>query len=134
MTYTGQCHCGAVRYQLTGEPKVVSLCHCRDCQRSAGSPLVSWAMFPDTALTITSGQPKTINSSGTAMRSFCAECGSGLFYRNAAVLPGIVDVQSATLDDPDLLPPSLQVQTAERLHWVSTLNALPEFERYPGMD
>lgn len=96
--------------------------------------MVSWAMFPETALSLTKGQPKTINSSGTAMRSFCAECGSGLFYRNAAVLPGIVDVQSATLDEPDLLPPSLQVQTAERLHWISTINQLPEFERFPGMD
>ena len=131
MTYTGQCHCGAVRYQLSGEPKVVSLCHCRDCQRSAGAPMVSWAMFPDTALTLLQGQPKTINSSGTAMRSFCGECGSGLFYRNAAILPGIVDVQSATLDDPDQLPPSLQIQTAERLHWISTINDLPGFERYP---
>ncbi len=131
MTYTGQCHCGAVRYQLSGEPKVVSLCHCRDCQRSAGAPMVSWAMFAETALSITSGQPKTINSSGTAMRSFCGECGSGLFYRNAAILPGIVDVQSATLDDPDQLPPSLQIQTAERLHWISTINDLPGFERYP---
>lgn len=96
--------------------------------------MVSWAMFPETALTLTKGQPKTINSSGTAMRSFCAECGSGLFYRNAAVLPGIVDVQSATLDDPDALAPTLQIQTAERLHWVSKISALPEFERYPGMD
>ena len=134
MTYSGQCHCGAVRYQLTGEPKVTSLCHCRDCRKSAGAPMVSWAMFPETALTLTQGQPKTINSSGTAMRSFCADCGSGLFYRNAAVLPGIVDVQSATLDEPDLLPPGLQVQTAERLHWISTINQLPAFERYPKMD
>lgn len=133
MTYTGQCHCGAVRYQLSGEPKVVSLCHCRDCQRSAGAPMVSWAMFPDTALTLLQGQPTTINSSGTAMRSFCGHCGSGLFYRNAAILPGIVDVQTATLDNPDLLPPSLQIQTAERLHWITRLNDLPGFERFPDM-
>jgi hypothetical protein len=83
MTYSGQCLCGAIRYQLSGEPKVVALCHCSDCRRSAGAPMVAWAMFPETALTLTKGQPKTINSSGTAMRSFCADCGSGLFYRNA---------------------------------------------------
>ena len=66
------------------------------------------------------------------MRSFCPDCGSGLFYRNAAVLPGIVDVQSSTLDDPDSLPPTAQVQTAERLGWMTRIHALPEFERYPG--
>jgi hypothetical protein len=131
MTYTGRCFCGAVRYRLTGAPKHVSICHCDDCRRSAGTPMVSWAMFPEAALAVTQGQPKTINSSGTAMRSFCVACGSGLFYRNAAILPGLVDVQTATLDDPNALPPSVQIQTAERLAWVKSAHALPEFERYP---
>lgn len=132
MTYSGQCHCGAIRYQLSGEPNHVAICHCSDCRRSAGAPMVSWAMFPEAALTVTQGQPKTINSSGTAMRSFCGDCGSGLFYRNAVVLPGIVDVQSATLDDPEALPPGVQIQTAERLRWMTHLHELPAFERYPG--
>jgi len=89
-------------------------------------------MFPEAALTVTKGQPKTINSSGTAMRSFCADCGTGVFYRNAAVLPGIVDVQSATLDDPEALPPTVQVQTAERLDWMQHVHELPGFERFPS--
>lgn len=131
MSHSGQCLCGAIKYVLTGAPNIVALCHCRDCQRSAGAPMVSWAMFPESALTIIQGQPKTINSSGTAMRSFCSECGSGLFYRNETFLPGIVDVQSATLDDPDALPPGVQIQTAERLGWVRRLHALPEFTRFP---
>lgn len=132
MPYSGQCLCGAIRYQLSGAPRTVALCHCRDCQRSAGAPMVAWAMFPETALTLTQGQPKTINSSGTAMRSFCPDCGSGLFYRNAEVLPGIVDVQTATLDDPDALPPAVQIQTAERLHWMQHIQEIPEFERFPS--
>ena len=131
MTRSGQCLCGAIRYQLAGEPKSVAVCHCNDCRRSAGAPMVSWAMFPEAALTVTKGQPKTINSSGTAMRSFCADCGSGLFYRNAVVLPGIVDIQSSTLDDPEALPPAVQIQTAERLAWMKHVNELPAFERYP---
>lgn len=132
MTHTGRCHCGAIRYQLTGEPRSVALCHCSDCRRSAGAPFVHWAMFPEAALTVLAGTPKTINSSGTAMRAFCADCGTGLFYRNAPVLPGIVDIQAATLDDPDALPPAVQIQTAERLAWVSHLAQLPAFERFPG--
>jgi hypothetical protein len=132
MTYSGHCLCGAIRYQLAGEPDVVAVCHCSDCQRSAGAPMVAWAMFPENALTVTQGQPKTINSSGAAMRSFCADCGTGLFYRNETVLPGIVDIQSSTLDDPEALPPVMQIQTAERLHWMKQLQLLPEFERFPG--
>lgn len=133
MTYSGQCLCGAIRYQVTGEPRVTALCHCRDCRRSSGAPMVAWAMFPAAALTLTKGQPKTINSSGTAMRSFCADCGTGLFYRNAVMLPGCVDVQSSTLDDPEVLPPAIQVQVAERLNWMRHGHELPEFERFPAV-
>jgi hypothetical protein len=132
VNYVGQCLCGAIKYQLSGSPISVSLCHCKDCRRSAGAPVVSWAMFPESALVVLSGQPKTINSSGAAMRSFCAECGTGLFYRNANYLPDIVDVQTSTLDDPDLLPPQLQVQVAERLQWMKHIHELPEAERYPA--
>jgi hypothetical protein len=132
MHYKGHCHCGAVRYELTGSPLHVALCHCSDCRRSAGAPCVSWAMFQEESLTVTAGQPKTINSSGTAMRSFCPECGTGLFYRNAQILPGLVDVQTATLDDPDVLAPALQIQVAERLAWMEKAHELPAFERFPG--
>ena len=66
------------------------------------------------------------------MRSFCPDCGSGLFYRNAAMLPGLVDIQSSTLDQPEALPPTVQVQTAERLGWMKHILELPEFERYPA--
>lgn len=132
MNHAGRCLCGAITYELTGEPDVVALCHCRDCQRSAGAPVVSWAMFPEAALKVTQGQPKTINSSGAAMRSFCPECGSGLFYRNAENLPGIVDIQTATLNDAEAFVATVQIQVAERLKWMAHIHELPEFERFPG--
>lgn len=131
MNYNGHCLCGAIKYQISGSPISVALCHCKDCRRSAGAPAVAWAMFSESALVVMSGHPKTINSSGAAMRSFCPDCGSGLFYRNAETLPGIVDVQSSTLDDPDALPPKLQIQVAERLEWMKHVHELPEIERYP---
>ncbi|MGE0373744.1 MAG: GFA family protein [Gammaproteobacteria bacterium] len=132
MIRRGRCLCGAITYEISGDPDVVAVCHCSDCRRSAGAPIVSWAMFPESRLTVTKGVPKTINSSGTAMRSFCADCGSGLFYRNQEVLPGIVDVQSATLDDPNALAPTIQIQTAERLEWMEHVHALRAYERFPG--
>ena len=132
VAYAGRCLCGAIQYQLLGEPTSVSVCHCSDCRRSAGAPMVAWAMFPEASLVLTKGIPKTINSSGAVMRSFCADCGSGLFYRNAEILPGIVDVQTATLDNPDALPPTKQIQTAERLAWMKHMHELPEYERFPA--
>jgi hypothetical protein len=132
MTYTGGCHCGAVRYEVRGAPQHVALCHCSDCRRSAGAPMVCWAAFNEEEMTLIQGETKTFNSSGTALRSFCPECGSGLFYRNAAYLPGIVDIQSATLDDPAALPAQSHIQTAERINWMTDVHNLPSFERFPG--
>ena len=131
MPHNGRCHCGAIRYELAAEPKDVSLCHCIDCRRSSGAPVVAWAGFAEEDLKVTRGAPRTINSSGATMRSFCADCGTGLFYRNAELLPGIVDVQVATLDDPEALPPTVHIQTAEQIGWMRTAHELPRFDRFP---
>lgn len=127
----GGCHCGAVRYLIGGEPITSTLCHCADCRKHAGAPVVGWAMFPEASVTIIKGTTKTYSSSEHGRRQFCPECGTGLFYRNAEILPGITDVQTATLDDPTLLPPRRHVQTADRIAWMKDAHTLPEFERYP---
>lgn len=134
MQLSGGCHCGAVRYEISGTPQHVALCHCTDCRKSAGAPMVGWAAFAEDELVVTKGTPKTFNSSGASYRSFCTECGTGLFFRNAEFLPGIVDVQSATLDDPNALPPKAHIQVAERIGWMTTAHDLPTFSRFPGME
>lgn len=128
---TGQCHCGAIHYEMPSEVLHHALCHCTDCRRHAGAPMVAWAMIPAEQLRITSGQPTTYNSSEHGRRLFCAACGTGLFYINEANLPGMVDIQTATLDDPDALPPTAHIQVAERLSWMRHADTLPTFERYP---
>ncbi len=133
MKLTGGCQCGAVRYSVEGEPQHVALCHCSDCRKSAGAPMVSWAAFAEDAFTLEQGELATFNSSGTALRSFCPKCGTGIAYRNAEFLPGIVDIQSATLDDPDALPAGAHIQVAERISWMAAAHELPVFQRYPGM-
>jgi hypothetical protein len=131
MNTSGRCLCGAIEFEVAGDPRVVAVCHCRDCQRGAGAPMVVWAMFQEPQLRLKKGMPASINSSGTAVRSFCPTCGTGLFYRNSEVLPGLVDVQASAFDEPELLPPTIQIQVAERQHWVASLDALKAYERYP---
>lgn len=132
MEHEGGCHCGAVRYRVNGEPQHVALCHCSDCRKSAGAPMVAWAAFAEGEFTLLQGEPTVFNSSGTALRSFCPKCGTGIAYRNTKYLPGIVDIQAATLDNPDALPAGAHIQIAERIGWMETAHTLPAFERYPG--
>lgn len=131
---TGQCHCGAIRYQVAGDPLNHALCHCKDCRRHAGAPVVGWTMYPADALELLSGTPKVYASSGHGRRHFCGDCGTGLLYINEEMLPGLIDVQSATYDDPDAIPAQAHIQTAERIGWMKDSHKLPEFERYPPMD
>jgi hypothetical protein len=132
MSESGGCHCGSIRYEVSGTPQHVALCHCSDCRKSAGAPMVAWAAFSEVEFKVTKGEPRVFNSSGTAFRSFCGNCGTGLAYRNEHFLPGIVDIQAATLDNPDAFPAGVHIQTADRIGWMGSAHTLPEFERYPG--
>jgi len=130
---TGGCHCGAVRYEAAETPKRHSICHCSDCRRSTGAPMVAWAVYDANDVRVTKGEPRWRASSENAQRGFCPACATGLFYRSEKFLPGLIDIQSATLDDPGRLPPpSAHVQVAERIAWVRDVHLAPTHERYPG--
>jgi hypothetical protein len=109
-----------------------AICHCSDCRKSAGAPMVAWALVAKDDLKV-EGETKEYSSSENGRRHFCPKCGTSLFYTNDAIFPGKVDVQTATLDDPDSMAPTVQVQTAERIGWMEGHHELPGFERYPGM-
>lgn len=130
----GGCQCGAVRYELSGTPERISICHCRDCQKSAGAPMVAWAVVANTGFRVTEGTPREVNTSGDTFRYFCRQCGTGLYYINETYLPGVVDVQLMTFDAPEAFTPGAQVQTGEQAGWVAHLSEIPAFRRYPGMD
>lgn len=131
MTRSGGCHCGAIRYEADGEPLTHALCHCVDCRRHAGAPMVGWTMYPATAVRVVKGSPRVYASSENGRRQFCADCGTGLFYVNEVMLPGIVDIQSSTADAPESIPAICHIQVAERIPWMATAHDLPSFERFP---
>lgn len=130
MGENGSCHCGAISYKISdgAQPVYHAICHCSDCRRATGAPAVSWSLFGKDEVEI-SGYA----SSEHGERQFCGQCGTSLFYLNEQVFPGKIDVQSATLDNPEAFPLGAQVQTAERLGYMEHLSEIAEFERYPGM-
>lgn len=128
---SGGCHCGAIRYEVEGEPAYSALCHCTDCRRQTGAPMVGWALFGNARFRVTRGEAAVYASSEHGRRHFCPACGTSLFYTNGTVFPDMTDVQSATLDDPEALPAQIHVQVAERIGWMADVGSLPHFERYP---
>jgi hypothetical protein len=129
---SGGCHCGGVRYSVEGEMMHHAVCHCEDCRRASGAVMVPWIAFAKDALHLESGSPKVYRSSENGERHFCPDCGTGLFYFNEQILPGIVDIQSVTLDDAADRAPQAHIQMADSLPWETSLAELPRFDRYPG--
>ncbi len=128
---TGGCHCGAIRFEVQGEPQHSALCHCSDCRKASGAHMVGWALFENDAVTI-SGEPVRYQSSQYGERQFCGTCGTSLFYLNQTIFPGKIDIQTATFDDQALFPPQAHIQLAEAAPWMAQVDELPKFDRFPG--
>lgn len=127
----GGCRCGAVRYEISGEAKHHTLCHCRDCQMGSGAPMVAWLAADADKFRVTQGEATRFVGNGGSERYFCGTCGTPLYFINEVMLPGIVDVQSVTLDEPDAGAPTAHIQVAERRAWMDGVETLPMFERWP---
>lgn len=131
MAQTGGCLCGKVRYTVDAEPLMCVACHCKNCQKQAGTALSVIVGVPEDAVTIT-GEFKTYNDTGdsgaTVRRQFCGECGSPLFSR--LEMPGMMFIKAGTLDDTSQLKPSVHCYTKSKQDWYD-LGDIPGFETVP---
>ena len=81
VTARGSCLCGAVSFQITGPLRQVIACHCTQCRKQSGHYwALSSAADEDFHLTNEDGL-KWYSASDTAIRGFCATCGSTMFWK-----------------------------------------------------
>ena len=75
MSVTGQCLCGTISYSIDNQPAMTGVCHCKNCQRQAGSAFSTLAGVPLNELHI-SGEPKLYidpdTDSGNTVKRFFA--------------------------------------------------------------
>ncbi len=121
---SGGCYCGAIRYEATGEPFNATNCHCSICRGTTGAPFVSWFSVRPHAFRIVRGKPERFHSSETGVRGFCRRCGTQLTFQMSGL--DEIDITTASLDDPEQVPPSDNVRTSSRLVWVVP-DGLPEY-------
>lgn len=131
-TQEGGCRCGAVRYRVSGEPLMAALCHCRDCRRSTGAPMVAWALYEASQVEFVSRAPATHLASPGVQRGFCARCGTSLSF-TADYLPGMIDLTLASFDAPERIAPRFHTWTSQALPWMATQDALPRHREFPPM-
>lgn len=135
MKIEGGCYCGAVRYEISGQPVFNGQCHCRECQYiSGGNPNVCVAI-PESGFRYTKGAPRQFKRKdleNPVTREFCAECGTSLLTR-APGLPGTVIIKLGTLDNPAVFGnPQVAIFTIDKQPFHHIPPGLPSFERMPG--
>ncbi len=122
--YTGQCLCGAVRYEVRGPLTEPHACHCGQCRRQSGHFVVgSEANRTDLALTEERGLA-WYRSSEWARRGFCRDCGSVLFWDDGGELVGI---NVGCLDQPTGLTLARHIFVDDKADYYEIDDDLPKF-------
>jgi hypothetical protein len=131
---TGGCLCGKVRYSADAEPVFTGVCHCRNCQKQAGTAFSIVVAIPKPALSI-EGALKTYadqGDSGKAVsRRFCPECGSPIISE-VEVMPGVAIIKAGTLDDTSWLKPTMEIYCDSAQPWVELGGGMQRFPKMPG--
>lgn len=134
-TLAGRCLCGDVRFELRLPSRFACHCHCENCRRAHGAAFVTWAGFPSAQLRFTSGadQLRDYLTDTQATRSFCARCGSTLFYRSPR-WPEEVHVAVASLEGELDRAPAGHVYADRAPSWCPISDELPRFGGASGVE
>jgi hypothetical protein len=100
-TYTGGCHCGEVRFEVTADISSVVSCNCSLCQKRGAL----WAFVPAESFALRAGLEDLRDyqfGKKTIHHLFCPQCGVGAFSRGRSPQGGeTVAINVRCLDDVD---------------------------------
>jgi hypothetical protein len=128
------CACGQFKVQVTGDPQLVSSCHCLACQRRTGTLFGTQAFFKREQIDAIEGKRKTFRrqaDSGTWVNmEFCPDCGTTVLWERAS-LPGMITVAVGTFADPHFPPPVRTVWTENMHEWLVFPGHMPHHPKAP---
>ena len=134
MVMTGKCLCGAVKYTIEGDIQMSGVCHCKNCQRQAGSAYSVLFAVADDQIEI-SGELTTYedhaDSGNVVHRHFCGTCGSPV-KTSLPSQPGMTYIKAGTLDDTSVLNPQIHFWTDSKQNWVTVDENVPQMGGNPG--
>jgi hypothetical protein len=125
MKFEGACLCGEITFHVDGAPKWVAYCHCTMCRRAHGAGSVAWVGVEKQRFHLdTSATLAQYNSSPPAKRSFCAKCGSPLFFESERWADE-VHIALGVIKEPHDLKPRAHAFFDDRAQWVHVEDGLP---------
>ncbi len=132
-TVKGSCLCGAVKYQVTGEPQRFYYCYCSRCRKVTGTEHASNLFLQPAALKWFSGEEQIrVFKVPEALRftnSFCAICGSRLPRQGKD--SDVVIIPAGSLDDAAPIKPQARIFFGSRASWSCIEGELPAYAELP---
>ncbi|MFM2389190.1 MAG: hypothetical protein RLZZ437_745 [Pseudomonadota bacterium] len=97
----GGCLCGAVRFSAQLAHTNFGACHCPMCRRWTGSALLGITVPEGQVVWQGADHIATRQSSEWAMRAWCRECGTGLYFKitDGGPYAGGIELPIGILDD-----------------------------------
>jgi len=113
----GSCHCGLVRFRVSGEPSGVVACTCSICRKKG---YLHWIVPPERFELVSGADALTTYRFGTgvAQHHFCRSCGMHPFYVPRSD-PDKIDVNVRCLDDVDLT--TIEIGTFDGQSWEESI-------------
>jgi hypothetical protein len=119
-TYTGGCHCGQVRFEVTTDLRGITRCNCSICTRKGYLHLI----VPPERFRLLAGEEALSTyrfGTMTAQHRFCRKCGVASFYIPRSH-PDMIDVNARCLDGVD--PETLAVARFDGRNWEAAIATL----------
>src|SRR5260221_625785 len=80
VAHKGECFCGAVQIEVSGEPEGMGYCHCRSCRSWSGGPVNAFTLWKPDAVRVTAGAEHVgmFQKTAVSQRQYCKKCGGHL--------------------------------------------------------
>lgn len=103
-SYKGSCFCGAVQFEVSGEPAGMGYCHCSSCRHWSAGPVNAFTLWKPDAFRVTQGANNigTFNKTPGSSRKWCKTCGGHIFTEHPTL--GLTDVYAAVLPELEFKP------------------------------
>ncbi|HXQ45206.1 MAG TPA: GFA family protein [Caulobacteraceae bacterium] len=129
----GGCLCGALRFEVDGEPLFQGYCFCADCKKASGSGFVPFMGFAASSVRI-SGPARQFRCAsfrgGESVRNFCPACG-GLVFGGIVGEDEQHTIYAGALDDPSGFEPSVAIFGRDKPDWMVLPEGITVFETMP---
>ena len=126
---TGQCECGAVRYQVADAFLYAANCHCSRCRAATGSAFKPFAGIESDKLEVTDGASGLLVVGEKDLNDTrCGACGSLLY---SVVRDGdYVHLAMGSLVDTPSIRPTHHIFVGSKAPWFEITDNLPQFEEH----